>query len=306
MNDVALDIDELWEEEAMASPTQKKIGIIDDNEGEIRLLKDTLQEISLLDLRFVPFTDPHKAIKHIDEKNGYDLIYIDYNLNSTMNGLDVFHKLREINIACPIVILSISEDVINKLKGLKGVRAISKIDYTDDCHKTRLCEMTEGLIEKYDITTGISCVRHSVDKLELFQGVLKHDLDKLKTILEGITNSMLTKGDLVSITQAISERVRKDFSAMGDGDTDLTTMIKNQKRPPAQLLRMGLQIWKEDPTWGIFAKILEKVFSIGIKMFVLIVVLLGLLIVLVTQRPNLGKMAESLTSVTATQVKPSR
>lgn len=71
----------------------KKVLVIEDNEDDVFLIKESVKDIQLDDFDIVYYLDSEKVINYLEKKQKVDFILLDINLPK-INGLDILHFLK--------------------------------------------------------------------------------------------------------------------------------------------------------------------------------------------------------------------
>ncbi len=78
--------------------------VIDDDPGDIEILRRHLEQISAGTAEVTEFREPESALAELQFRD-VDLIFIDYVLGE-QTGLEVFQAIRDLGCDCPAVILT--------------------------------------------------------------------------------------------------------------------------------------------------------------------------------------------------------
>ena len=96
----------------MLTKNQKvRIAIVEDNELYNHLLttglKNHLTSIpvnGILEVEICSYTNAKTALTEIDET--FDIVFLDYYLGDSVTGLDILKKVKQLNPACKVIIVS--------------------------------------------------------------------------------------------------------------------------------------------------------------------------------------------------------
>lgn len=84
--------------------TKMTIFIIDDDPGDITLLRRKLEEIETWEVELLTFSDTEAAQRELRHREP-DVVFLDYMLGA-QTGLDILRKLQESHSCCPIIMLT--------------------------------------------------------------------------------------------------------------------------------------------------------------------------------------------------------
>ena len=301
-------LDEQILEERTHNTNIRKIGIVDDNPGHIRMLKELLMAGSRFDLRFREFTDPEQALEEICDANGYDLLLIDFHLQSVIDGAEVVIRLREEDpgIHCPCIILSIDEENIKRVRPIKDTLTMVKPDGAKPRDLHNFCKAVDQIIDHHNTNSQFGDLRFTLSKIIKFVNPIPTSIEMLRMDVKDIQENMVTKEDLEDVVQRTANTTSENAAAsipppafdQFEDHVQIVEQIKSKNLDRKALVDLGVQLFAGDPLLKWAASLVGWFIKLGVKAVVLIIFLTGLLIVLITQSPNLQKTVESLTKPT--------
>jgi CheY-like chemotaxis protein len=240
--------DEILDDEILSEQEEnsniRKIAILDDKESEAILIKEILKEGSRYDLRFKIYTDPLIAKRNISARNGYDCIISDINLNSIMDGREFIQSLRESEnpIECPAILYSsfVDDNVPSGvLKDIPDCVYRQKFNFGDEMEKYKFCLDVDMMISEYSKGSHISDIKFAIREIMKHSNESREMIHALGTITQNIQSSMLTRVDLVPITQQMSIDISTHLRSESNNGTPIPTIDKQDGEKEITLNNLG-------------------------------------------------------------------